>query len=210
MYIGNTPQIGQYRKMDALSFDGSTTSFPITVGGTAFTPPTVFAMMVVLNDIPLNPGVDFSIAGSLLDHRSPLDNVALAIVGQKKNLRRETAMHWLQRVGAEHLAAKNTRQLSGGERQRISLARALVNGCTVLLLDEPFTALDRHSRSSLRELVVEIAESENLTAVVVSHDVEDIVAMATKVVLFEPGATVGAFEVERGNPASVLDVLGRQ
>jgi ABC-type nitrate/sulfonate/bicarbonate transport system ATPase subunit len=108
------------------------------------------------------------------------------------------------------LAAKNTRQLSGGERQRISLARALVNGCTVLLLDEPFTALDRHSRSSLRELVVEIAESENLTAVVVSHDVEDIVAMATKVVLFEPGATVGAFEVERGNPASVLDVLGRQ
>ena len=149
-------------------------------------------------------------APSLLDHRSPLDNVALAIVGQKKNLRRETAMHWLQRVGAEHLAAKNTRQLSGGERQRISLARALVNGCTVLLLDEPFTALDRHSRSSLRELVVEIAESENLTAVVVSHDVEDIVAMATKVVLFEPGATVGAFEVERGNPASVLDVLGRQ
>ena len=149
-------------------------------------------------------------APSLLDHRSPLDNVALAIVGQKKNLRRETAIHWLQRVGAEHLAAKNTRQLSGGERQRISLARALVNGCTVLLLDEPFTALDRHSRSSLRELVVEIAESENLTAVVVSHDVEDIVAMATKVVLFEPGATVGAFEVERGNPASVLDVLGRQ
>jgi hypothetical protein len=66
MYIGNTPQIGQYRKMDNLTFDGSTTSFPITVGGTAFTPPTVFAMMVVLNGEPQNPGVDFSIAGSTI------------------------------------------------------------------------------------------------------------------------------------------------
>jgi molybdate transport system ATP-binding protein len=149
-------------------------------------------------------------APSLLDHRSPLDNVALAIPRQKKNLRREMAMHWLQRVGAEHLAAKNTRQLSGGERQRISLARALVNGCSVLLLDEPFTALDRESRSKLRQLVVEIAESENLAVVVVSHDVEDIVAMATRVVLFEPGATVGTYDVEQGNPASVLEVLARQ
>ena len=66
MYIGNTPQIGQYRKMDSLSFDGSTTSFPITVGGTAFTPPTAFAMIVVLNGEMQNPGVDFSIAGSTI------------------------------------------------------------------------------------------------------------------------------------------------
>jgi ABC-type nitrate/sulfonate/bicarbonate transport system ATPase subunit len=56
---------------------------------------------------------------------------------------------------------------------------------------------------------VEIAESENLTAIVVTHDVEDIVAMATQVVLFEPGATLGMYAVERGNPASVLEVLGR-
>lgn len=66
MYIGNTPQIGQYRKMDSLSFDGSTTSFPITVGGTAFTPPTAFAMIVVLNGEMQNPGVDFSISGSTI------------------------------------------------------------------------------------------------------------------------------------------------
>ena len=66
MYIGNTPQIGQYRKMDNLSFDGSTTSFPITVGGTAFTPPTAFAMIVVLNGEMQNPGVEFSITGSTI------------------------------------------------------------------------------------------------------------------------------------------------
>jgi molybdate transport system ATP-binding protein len=149
-------------------------------------------------------------APSLLDHRSPIDNVALAIAGQKKNSRRELAMHWLERVGAGHLASKNTRQLSGGERQRISLARALVNHCKVLLLDEPFTALDRHSRSAMRQLVMDLAESENLTAVIVSHDVDDIVAMATHIVLFEPGTTVGTYAIERGNSGSVLDVLSQR
>jgi hypothetical protein len=60
-YLGNTPQIGQYRKMDSLSFNGETQTFNITVGGVSFAPPTAFAMMVVLDGEPLNPGVDFSI-----------------------------------------------------------------------------------------------------------------------------------------------------
>lgn len=66
MYIGNTPEIGQYRKMDSLTFDGTTTSFPITVGGVAFAPPTAFAMMVVLNGVVQNPGVQFSISGTTI------------------------------------------------------------------------------------------------------------------------------------------------
>ena len=65
-YVGNTPQIGQYRKMDALTFNGATTLFNITVGGVSFTPPTAYAMMVSLNSVVLNPGVDFSITGSTI------------------------------------------------------------------------------------------------------------------------------------------------
>jgi hypothetical protein len=65
-YVGNTPQIGQYRKMDSLTFNGTTTLFNITVGGTSFNPPTAFAMLVVLNGEPLNPGVDFGITGSTI------------------------------------------------------------------------------------------------------------------------------------------------
>lgn len=65
-YIGNTPQIGQYRKMDSLSFNGTDQTFNITVGGVAFTPPTAYAMLVSLNNVVLNPGVDFSIAGSTI------------------------------------------------------------------------------------------------------------------------------------------------
>ena len=65
-YVGNTPQIGQYRKMDALTFNGTTTLFNITVGGVSFSPPTAYAMMVSLNNVVLNPGVDFSITGSTI------------------------------------------------------------------------------------------------------------------------------------------------
>lgn len=70
-YLGNTPQIGQYRKMDTLLFDGSTTVFPITIDGTAFSPPTDFAMLVSLNNVVLNPGVDFSINGPTISFASP-------------------------------------------------------------------------------------------------------------------------------------------
>lgn len=70
-YLGNTPQIGQYRKMDALSFNGTTQTFNITVGGVAFTPPTAYAMLVSLDDVILNPGVDFSIASSTISFATP-------------------------------------------------------------------------------------------------------------------------------------------
>jgi hypothetical protein len=60
-YVGITPQVGQYRKMDSLTFNGTTTLFNITVGGVSFSPPTAYAMLVSLNNVVLNPGVDFSI-----------------------------------------------------------------------------------------------------------------------------------------------------
>ena len=65
-YVGNSPQIGQYRKLDNLTFDGSTSSFPMTVGGDSVNPPSVFAMLVSLNNVVLNPGVDFSITASTI------------------------------------------------------------------------------------------------------------------------------------------------
>ena len=65
-YVGNSPVLGQYRKMDSLTFNGSQTLFNITVGGTAFAPPTAYAMLVVLDGEPQNPGVDFSITGSTI------------------------------------------------------------------------------------------------------------------------------------------------
>jgi hypothetical protein len=70
-YLGFSPQIGQYRKMDALTFNGATQTFNILVGGVSFSPPTAFAMMVVLDGVPLNPGVDFSITAATISFAIP-------------------------------------------------------------------------------------------------------------------------------------------
>ena len=70
-YLGNSPQIGQYRKMDNLVFDGVQQTFDITISGVPFNPPTAYAMMVSLNGVILNPGVNFSISGSQISFASP-------------------------------------------------------------------------------------------------------------------------------------------
>ncbi len=70
-YLGNTPQIGQYRKVDSLTFNGINQTFNITVDGVAFTPPTSYAMLISLNNVVLNPGVGFSIAGSTISFATP-------------------------------------------------------------------------------------------------------------------------------------------
>lgn len=70
-YLGNTPQTGQYRKMDSLTFDGSTSTFNITIDGVAFTPPTAYAMMISLNNVVLNPDVGFSVSASTISFATP-------------------------------------------------------------------------------------------------------------------------------------------
>lgn len=65
-YVGYTPQVGQFRKMDALTFDGVTQTFNITVGGVAVSPPTAYAMMISLNNVILNPDIAFSISGATI------------------------------------------------------------------------------------------------------------------------------------------------
>jgi hypothetical protein len=70
-YLGNTPQIGQYRKMDSLSFNGINQTFNITVDGVSFTPPTSYSMLISLNNVILNPGVGFSISGATISFATP-------------------------------------------------------------------------------------------------------------------------------------------
>ena len=131
---------------------------------------------------------------ALLDHRSPLDNVALAVRDGEAALRRSSAMELLARVGAGSLADAKTRSLSGGERQRIALARAMAGSPRLLLLDEPFSSLDSASRAELRRLLKELVAEHRLIALVVTHDQADVDALADRVVVYEPGRTVSASE----------------
>jgi molybdate transport system ATP-binding protein len=135
--------------------------------------------------------------GALLPHRSPLDNVALAVrnASAGRTARRRVGRRWLERVHAEHLADAPTPTLSGGEQQRVALARALAGRPRLLLLDEPFSALDQTSRHALRALVGELVDESGIAALLVTHDRDDIDTLARRVVHFEPGRTVGTTEV---------------
>lgn len=145
---------------------------------------------------------------ALLPHRSPLDNVALAIHHSSRAQRRESARSWLEQVHADHLADAPTRTLSGGEQQRIALARALAGQPQVLLLDEPFSALDQPTRRSLRQLVRELVDTHHLTAILVTHDLDDIAHLADQVVLYEPGHTTTSHDLDPGHPDQLPRLLG--
>ena len=129
---------------------------------------------------------------ALLDHRSPLDNVMLAVREGDEASRRSTAMALLERVGAAGLARAKTRLLSGGERQRVALARAMAGAPRLLLLDEPFSSLDASLRAEMRRLLKALVVERQLIALVVTHDQADVDALADRVVVYEPGRTVSA------------------
>ncbi len=158
-----------------------------------------------------NVGMVFQQA-ALLPHRTVLDNVALAVRATDNQLsrrkRREIASTWLERVNAGHLANANTTTLSGGEQQRVALARALASRPHVLLLDEPFSALDFSTRDSLRQLVRELVKEHSLTAVLVTHDVDDVTSLAHQVVTFQPGKTVATLDLTHDSHATMRSILG--
>jgi molybdate transport system ATP-binding protein len=126
----------------------------------------------------------------LLPHRTVLDNVALAVRSGSRTQRRERALSELDRVGAAGLAAAPPRTQSGGERQRTALARALAADPQLLLLDEPLSALDQSTRIQLRGLLRRVVTERAVPTVLVTHDLDEVRALAETVVHYEPGRTL--------------------
>ncbi|MGO1983551.1 MAG: ABC transporter ATP-binding protein [Brachybacterium alimentarium] len=120
----------------------------------------------------------------LLPWRTLEHNVALGLPrGTGKREGRERVRELLQLVGLEHAATQRPREVSGGMAQRASLARALARSPEVLLLDEPFGALDALTRLRMQDLLLEIHAAEPTTVLVVTHDVEEALYLADRVLL---------------------------
>ncbi|MDH2238210.1 ABC transporter ATP-binding protein [Pigmentiphaga sp. GD03639] len=132
-------------------------------------------------------GVVFQDA-SLLPWRTVARNVQLGleIRGRDKALRRQTAKAYLELVGLAGFGDKYPHQLSGGMRQRAGIARALANEPSVLLMDEPFGAVDHITRIRLQEDLVRIWQAHRRTVVFVTHDVGEAVFLADRIVLLSP------------------------
>jgi NitT/TauT family transport system ATP-binding protein len=104
----------------------------------------------------------------------------------------------LELVGLTEKAEASVQSLSGGQQQRVALARSLATSPELLLLDEPFSALDAFTRASLQDEVADIASREDLTMVIVTHDIDEAVAMADRVLIMSanPGRIVGEMRVD--------------
>ncbi|HTV23413.1 MAG TPA: ABC transporter ATP-binding protein [Polyangiaceae bacterium] len=130
----------------------------------------------------------------LFPHLSVLDNVSFGLASrahfEPPRVRRDKALRLLGELGSAGLAERFPRELSGGEKQRVALARALILEPDVLLLDEPLSALDSASRRTMRSfLAAHLAERER-PALVVSHDLKDVIALGGQVAVLENGRIV--------------------
>lgn len=133
-------------------------------------------------------GVVFQNEG-LLPWRNVQDNVALGLqlAGVGKTQRRATAARMLKKVGLEGAEKRFIWQLSGGQRQRVGIARALAANPQLLLLDEPFGALDAFTREQMQTLLLSLWHETGKKVLLITHDIEEAVFMATELILLSPG-----------------------
>ena len=141
---------------------------------------------------------------NLMPWRTVVRNVefGLEALGLGKVERRERAMTWLEKVGLTDFASYYPAQLSGGMQQRVGLARALALDPQLLLMDEPFGALDAQTRVLLQEELERIWEAEAKTVVFITHDIEEALFLSDRVLVMSarPGKIIADIAVEAPRP----------
>lgn len=142
---------------------------------------------------------------ALFPHKTVGENAAfgLAVEGMGKAEREVRARHWLDRVGLDAYVDAYPQELSGGMRQRVGLARALCVDAAILLMDEPFSALDPVTRSDLQALTLELEAELQRTIVFVTHDFAEAERLATRMAVLHDGrvAQTGTPQEIRTAPA---------
>lgn len=148
---------------------------------------------ITLDGVPVSgPGADRGVVfqhEGLLPWRDVVSNVefGLQLAGINKSQRRETALRMLNKVGLKGYEQHFIWQLSGGMRQRVGIARALAADPCLLLLDEPFGALDAFTREQMQELLLTIWRDTGKQILLITHDIEEAVFLASELLLLSPG-----------------------
>ncbi|ESR23136.1 ABC transporter ATP-binding protein [Lutibaculum baratangense] len=125
---------------------------------------------------------------ALMPWATVLRNAAfgLELRGVPAKERNETARHYVEEVGLKGFEEKYPHELSGGMRQRVGLARALAVNADVLLMDEPFSAVDEQTRRKFQEDLIRLREVENKTFLFVTHSIEEAVYVSDRIILLSP------------------------
>jgi iron(III) transport system ATP-binding protein len=127
---------------------------------------------------------------ALFPHLTALGNVLFGLDRRPKRERLARAMSALAQVGLERLANAYPHVLSGGEQQRVALARAMAPDPKLMLMDEPFSGLDERLRDEVRERTMTVLRAANASAVIVTHDPEEAMLIADRIVLLRQGKVV--------------------
>lgn len=138
---------------------------------------------------------------ALFPHLSVSENVAYGLRGGTRRSRRDRAMAWLERARAGALAGRMPSTLSGGEAQRVALARALASEPRLLLLDEPFSALNQELRDELTQVLRELVAATCVPVLLVTHHLSDAKRMASRILLLEAGRVTADDSVPHSDAA---------
>jgi NitT/TauT family transport system ATP-binding protein len=199
--------------LDGLTLDVDPGEFVCLVGASGCGKSTLLNLVAGLDqptsgqaEADSSPGVMFQDA-SLFSWLTARGNVELALRlrGVPRKERRDCADDFLARVHLRGLGDKRPHELSGGMRQRVALARALAQDAHLLLMDEPFAALDAMTRDLLHDEIESVWQQNGLTVLFVTHNVREAVRLGDRVVLLSsrPGRVVETFDVHIERPRRV-------
>jgi bicarbonate transport system ATP-binding protein len=204
---------GPYPVLENINFEVNQGEFVCVIGHSGCGKSTLLNMVsgfatptsgqVLLNGKPIEkPGPDRMVVFqgyALLPWMSAYENVYLGIDSVKPNLpeheKREIAMEHLEMVGLTAAAEKKITQISGGMKQRVAIARALAIRPEVLILDEPFGALDAITKEELQEELLKIWNTQKCTVLMITHDIDEALFLADRLVMMTNGPAAGIGEI---------------
>lgn len=148
---------------------------------------------------------------ALLPWKTALDNVAMGLVFRRIPLQeaREQARPWLTKVGLKGFERHYPYQLSGGMKKRVGLAQILISNPKILLMDEPFSALDIQTRHLMENELLQLWQEDRKSVLFVTHDLEEAVALADRVIVFAAGPAskpIGEFRISLSRPRDVVEI----
>lgn len=210
------PDKGEFIGMLGPSGCGKSTVLRLIAGLHPHFPATTGAVTVFGKSIN-GPGPDRGMVFqdyTSFDNRTVLDNVAFGLecAGVPRRVREEQAREWIGKVGLDirRDASKYPHQLSGGMRQRVAIARTLILRPRIILMDEPFGALDPATRLNMQDLLVKLWRELEATVFFVTHDVNEAVYLGDRVYIFSPAPGTILHELEVPAPDRPARVMQRE
>ena len=188
---------------------GKTTLLNITAGLVAPSSGRVEIFGAPLAGLNRQAGYLFQ-AEALFPWKTALENVAIGLEtdGIARREARERARTWLARVGLGDFAARYPHMLSGGQRKRVGLVQVLIRDPKILLMDEPFGPLDAQTRQIMGNLLLELWTTDRKAVLFVTHDLEEAIALADRVVIMSAGPSariIGDWRVPLARPRDIFE-----